>query len=57
MMIAGIILLILGISLAIVTTNMDNASTYLVAGSFLMFVVGLLMVENTIKKNRAKKKS
>lgn len=57
MMIAGIILLILGISLAIVTTNMENASTYLVAGSFLMFVVGLLMVENTVKKNRAKKKS
>ncbi len=57
MMIAGIILIILGISLAIVTTNMENASTYIVAGSFLMFVVGLLMVESTIKKNRAKKKS
>jgi len=56
MMIAGIILIVLGISLAIVTTNMENASTYLVAGSFLMFVVGLLMVENKVKKNRAKKK-
>jgi len=56
MMITGIILFVAGIILAIVTANMEDASTYLMAGSFLLFVFGLLIIEQTVKKNRAKKK-
>ena len=56
MMITGIILVIVGIVSATVTSNLDNVPTFITAVSFVLFAFGILLIEQTIKKNRVKKK-